>query len=68
MLTPVNKTSKMQKLTKNKYNNILDKATHKKATKWIEDIINEKGNKYEKQAEIFDRIEINSTSSYFIPL
>ena len=33
MLTPVNKTSKMQKLTKNKYNYLLEStvtATHRK--------------------------------------
>ena len=59
----------MYKLTKDEYNNLLDNAvtaTYKKATKGIEDIINKEGIKYEKRADIFDRIEINGASNCFI--
>ena len=36
--------------------------------KGIEDIINKRGIKYAKPADIFDRIKINSTSNCFITL
>ena len=69
-LTSAGKTLNMYKLTKDEYNHLLDNgvtATYKKATKGIEDIINEEGItskifRYAKRADIFDRIEINGAS------
>ena len=43
-------------------------ATYEKPTKGIEGIINKEGIKNAKQADVFNRIEINDTSSYFITL
>ena len=70
-LTPAGKTSNMYKLTKDDYNHLLDNAvtaTYKRATEAIKDVRNKKGIKYEKRADIFDRIEIKSTSNCFITL
>ena len=61
----------MYKLTKDDYNHLLDNAvtaTYKRATEAIKDARNKKGIKYEKRADIFDRIEIKSTSNCFITL
>ena len=70
-LTPADKTSNMYKLTKDKYNHLLENAvtaTYKKVTNEIEDIINKEGIKYAKRADIFDSIEINGTSNCVITL
>ena len=70
-LTPADKTSNMQKLSKDEYNPGLDNAvtsTYIRATEGIEDIINKEGMKYAKRANIFDRIEINGTINCFTTL
>ena len=70
-LTPADKTSSMQKLSKDEYNHLLDDAvtsTYIRATEGIEDIINKEVMKYAKRADIFDRIEINGTINCFITL
>ena len=75
-LTSAGKTLNMYKLTKDEYNHLLDNgvtATYKKATKGIEDIINEEGItskifRYAKRADMFDRIEMNGASNCFITL
>ena len=41
---------------------------YKRATKGIEDRINEEGIKYEKRADILDRMEIQDTSMCFVTL
>ena len=61
----------MYKLTKYKYNHLLDNAvtaTCKRATEGIKDIINRGGMKYPKRFNILDRIELNSTRNCFIIL
>ena len=71
MVTPADKISNMYKLTKDECNHLVGNAvtaTYKKATKGIKDIINKKDMKYAKRVDIFDRIEINSTSNCFITL
>ena len=68
-LAAADKTSNMFKLTKDDSNHLLVNAvtaTYERATEGIEDIINEEGTKCAKRADIFDRIEINGTSSCFI--
>ena len=61
----------MYKLTKDEYNHLLDNAiiaTYKKATKASKNIINKGSIKCAKRPDIFDRIEINSTSNCFTTL
>ena len=61
----------MYKLTKNEYNYPHDDevtAAYKQQQKEWKDIINKEGINYAKQADIFDRMEINGTSNCFITL
>ena len=59
----------MYKLTKDECNHLLDiivTASYKKATKGIDDSINEDSKKYAKRADIVDRVD--GTSNYFVTL
>ena len=70
-LTPADKTSNMYRLHKNDYQNLLRNAittSYKKANKNIGTKINKEGIKFAKQANMLDKIEINSTGNSFITL
>ena len=70
-LTPADKISDMYRLNKNDYRNLLRNAitiTYKEANKSIGTKINKEGIKFAKQADILDKIEINSTGNSFVTL
>ena len=70
-LATADKTSHMYRLNKNNYQNLLRNAirtTYKKASKSIGTKINQEGIQFAKQADILDKIEMNSTGNYFVPL
>ena len=65
-LTPADKASNMYRLNKNNYQNLLRNAIttiYKNANNNIGTKINKQGIKFAKQADILDKIEINSTSN-----
>ena len=70
-LTPTDKTSNIYRLNKKDYQNLLGNAittTYKIANKNIGTKINKEGIKFAKQADILDKIEINSTGNSLITL
>ena len=70
-LTPADKASNMYRLNKNDYQNLLRNTIttiYKNANNNIGTKINKQGIKFAKQADILDKIEINSTSNSFVTL
>ena len=70
-LTPADKTSNMYKLSKDKYNQILNNAitkTYKKSSQERIDKINEGGKKLAEKANISSRMSINGKNECFVTL